>query len=428
MAVFLDSAAEFKARLVTFKLDAFADRFREAGIETFGDMAFMSAYTPGTSDENMFCEDIVKPLLGDADHPMKGRLRRLFTEAYALAAADVQRRADSRPDDVPAKLPTAEREARRLRLVNRLPGLKLDGETDPSFRLMDACHDLFDANVVRYIDWADCTTRAQELEGTRIDKSFRADSGGFIKLSREAMHGKAVVQDLLAFRQAMVRRSAAFDISGVCTFEVMELWADVLLSAMQSPQIPGFSKVTLEQAQRADKELFRRVAGLCRGGVRPSADGGLPVETAIKSVMFEADLRLIIAPLPGRGHAPAAAPSASDAGAIDKLKRRIAELEDASKRPRRGRDTPSRAPEPADHGPRGSAATSKKGRGKGKYNPNVPKPLQGKSTRTADGQPICFAYNMAGCRDAAPGGRCPKGLHVCAEPGCGAAHGLHQHP
>jgi len=104
MAAFLDSAAEFASRLTSFKMGAFVDRFKEAGVETFGDLAFMSAYTPGSAEgETLFTEDIVKPLLGEADHPMKGRLRRLFTEAFALAAADVQRRADSRADDQPAK-------------------------------------------------------------------------------------------------------------------------------------------------------------------------------------------------------------------------------------------------------------------------------------------------------------------------------------
>ena len=36
--------------------------------------------------------------------------------------------------------------------------------------------------------------------------------------------------------------------------------------------------------------------------------------------------------------------------------------------------------------------------------------------------PICFAYNLAGCAHAQAGGWCGRGLHVCAEPKCEQAH------
>ena len=40
MAAILDSAAEFRARLVSFKLDEFAPAFADAGVEAFVDLAF----------------------------------------------------------------------------------------------------------------------------------------------------------------------------------------------------------------------------------------------------------------------------------------------------------------------------------------------------------------------------------------------------
>ncbi len=62
------------------------------------------------------------------------------------------------------------------------------------------------------------------------------------------------------------------------------------------------------------------------------------------------------------------------------------------------------------------------------YNKAMPNTLRGKSVRMAAGERICFAYNLGGCSLAPPGGKCPKGLHVCAEPGCEQAHGLKDHP
>eukprot|EP00972_Heterocapsa_arctica_P018073 2670746-Heterocapsa_arctica.AAC.1 len=64
-----------------------------------------------------------------------------------------------------------------------------------------------------------------------------------------------------------------------------------------------------------------------------------------------------------------------------------------------------------------------KGKGKGKVKgkrpgPSMPPTLIGKAFQTAGGEPICFQFNLqSGCSLASPGGRCPRGFHVCAEPG-----------
>ena len=73
-----------------------------------------------------------------------------------------------------------------------------------------------------------------------------------------------------------------------------------------------------------------------------------------------------------------------------------------------------------------------KGKGKGKRSkgrgPNVPKPLIGKSLELPSGQRICWPYNLeSGCSDAQSGQKCSRGLHVCAEPGCGKPHSMQQH-
>ena len=43
---------------------------------------------------------------------------------------------------------------------------------------------------------------------------------------------------------------------------------------------------------------------------------------------------------------------------------------------------------------------------------------------------ICFDWNLDGCKNAGPGGKCPKGWHVCCHPSCNYAedHGLRNCP
>ena len=78
----------------------------------------------------------------------------------------------------------------------------------------------------------------------------------------------------------------------------------------------------------------------------------------------------------------------------------------------------------------GSSVVSKppvsaKGQGRG---PRMPKELVGKAFVTASGKPICFGFNLvSGCKLSEPGKACPKGMHVCCEPGCFGMHSLLQH-
>ena len=77
------------------------------------EFAFAANYKPGATDETSFIKDIVVPLYTSEDSIKKSALRRLYFEAYTMAAADVHRRA-VRPDDEekPKKMPIVERAER----------------------------------------------------------------------------------------------------------------------------------------------------------------------------------------------------------------------------------------------------------------------------------------------------------------------------
>ena len=79
---------------------------------------------------------------------------------------------------------------------------------------------------------------------------------------------------------------------------------------------------------------------------------------------------------------------------------------------------------------KGQPGHSAKGGGKGekgKAERGIPQALQGKCLQTPQGKRICFRFNLEGCDAAPPGAECPKGIHLCAEPGCLQPHPLPQH-
>ena len=81
------------------------------------------------------------------------------------------------------------------------------------------------------------------------------------------------------------------------------------------------------------------------------------------------------------------------------------------------------------------AEHNKQGNAKGKGTPNVlgkgvnaPKKLRDKQLTPSNGERICWNFNLDSRQDAEPGGRCPRGHHVCAEPHCQQAHQGKHHP
>ena len=93
----------------------------------FSILAFATDYVPGASPPELFVKEIFEPL--GVDGKFKPMVKRLFVEAYTMAAQDVQNRADGSKDpDEPRKMPNAERERRRDTLQSRLTGFRLEGD------------------------------------------------------------------------------------------------------------------------------------------------------------------------------------------------------------------------------------------------------------------------------------------------------------
>ena len=152
----MDSSATFAARLRDLGLSEYSEALTARGWGTLVGLAF-SAGSPGyPSTDAALDERVVIPILGSIDHVRAAQLRRLYFEAYTLAATEMRRRLDRGDDDTPRQLPTAEREARRDALQQRLTGLDMTGELDPAPSLVGAAYQMYETDVVQYIAWENC--------------------------------------------------------------------------------------------------------------------------------------------------------------------------------------------------------------------------------------------------------------------------------
>eukprot|EP00971_Amphidinium_carterae_P165649 3283638-Amphidinium_carterae.1 len=134
----LSSAPEFLARAREMGLEEdYVQRLIVKGWDTYAKYAFSSAYTPGTSNEEPFINNVVIPILGDAQHRQIPILRWLVFETYYYVSSDTGVKSKRTSDDAPQKLPHADRVARMIRLKKRFFGRPLEGPYEPAHHLID---------------------------------------------------------------------------------------------------------------------------------------------------------------------------------------------------------------------------------------------------------------------------------------------------
>lgn len=171
-----------------------------------------------------------------------------------------------------------------------------------------------------------------------------------------------------------------------------------LFEALHCDAPPGYSKPTLSQALMCDRAASSRLSERATE-VRQRADQTYPLGEALLALLNDPNIALYLSPLATRAAGGAAS------------------------QPSTWRPQPYQQEEPA----------KSKGKGKpkkGRSGPPIPNEMRGKYYKTASAEPICFGFNCAsGCSEKSvpPGGRCSRGLHVCAEPKCQQPHSLQNH-
>ena len=367
----------------------------------------------------------MKPLLG-SDLLLAPKIRRLFTQSYIIATAELEQYGSAKSRE-PIELHPAERDSRRDALEKKLTGFDVRGLHEPSHSLINRFATMLQKNEIRYVPWEKCTTRESEILDEHQDKTLRLNEDGTLAEGKPKHEPACDLTGEMKLDACWRRRAIAADIAGLLCFAVFDKWNNVLKEEYLRIPPPGHQKVSLSQLRAADQEIFKKVAEACHKGC-----GAAPGQTktqfelAFEKEMESFAIRLMLQPLqgtstassskfPGSGSADAPVVQAPE---MRKLQGKIKDLENQLRGTKRKLDNQS-----------GASSSSQWGKGKGKGkrqpNPRMPEQLRGKLSRTPGGDPICYNFNLpAGCSSAAPGQKCPNGWHLCAEPGCGLPHSL----
>ena len=428
MAIAVNSKAAFLSHLTELELFHLKDKFIELGFDTYGNFGFGCA---DPNNQELMEREIIKPLVGD-DRRLVPRVRRLFAQAYAIALADSERFTSKEPEPI-VRLHPAEREDRRKTLKARITGFDIAGENDPSVRLIDRCSTILNTGMVKYLPWAKCTTSASELLEEPEDPALRVASDGRLTKAPECDGPDCDTSTDLLVDLALRRRAIAMDIADLSKYEVMAFWHEILKQALLRDPPPGYARVSYAQLLSADKEFFKIIAEKCREGCkRASADQATRFEIAAKEATDNFNIRLLLAPLPrsaSGSSSPASSPAIQSSGSdtqLKKLRDTVAGMRgEIMQLKRKSGDSDPNVPGNSSNKRNRRSLNGASSSGGGG---NVPPGLRGKRTRTDNREPLCFNYNLPkGCSLAAPGQRCPRGWHLCAEPGCKSTHSLTSH-
>ena len=404
MVSLTESEAVFNERSGEVGLDRVTlQSLKDQGITTMAKLAFavgQPGETPG--------EDAIRGLAAAGADPAGVRLgvvsslRRLIFETQTLLVSQVKNLIEHKADETKLELAPAERTFRIAEQRGRMTGLTLTGELECAYCCYDLVMKMSQQNAVVYLPPHKFVSRKSELGMDKPKKELTIDTNSTITVKDKSQDLTCSTATDLMLQEALVRRALALDLVGVTAYHRVEAYNRFLMGHLQSTPPAGYSKVSIQQILRADKEAWLRLAEKLSDGIKRKADGTLPLDA--EWMALQSDPRVVFHLLP----LPLGNPgSSSDATAISNLSHEISA------------------------GNKGDG----KGHGKGKLKrkwrapKNMPAPLVGKRSETSTGKPLCWNYNLEhGCKSGiGGGGKCDKGRHLCMEPGCQKPHPLHKH-
>ena len=209
MASPLDSEATFRARALELGLEpAVVDLLKTNGVNSFGSLAFVTAYRPGQPDESPFVDALAKVLGRDATNPELIILRRMFFEACTLSVSEFKQRAERDDTTEPVRMPIAERQARLESQKRRLVGLHFSPENEPSHKLVDTIVQMGQDKSLEWLPWERLTNRASEITHSTKEFKLSFDAQGALKVAQKHDTPEATVSSDMKVRQALNRRQS----------------------------------------------------------------------------------------------------------------------------------------------------------------------------------------------------------------------------
>jgi len=278
----------------------------------------------------------------------------------------------------------------RIRLQKqRLTGLSFTPQSEPSHSLIDRVCQQLEDNVITYIELNRCSSRHDEALHSKVDTSLALDNAGGLRLSKKQRLDDVNVTGEHKLRQAFLRRSLAYDLAGIATFAVLDLWTQKLFEKMNEAPLSNYRHISIEQVINADKALWVKVSNDTRGKLQPKTGTDKPFDVSFEKFSEHPEVLQHLTPLQSIG----------------------AHKQDTSTTFSGGKGK----------GGNQSDGKGKSSKGKGKVNSGIAVPDD--CEIFVDGKQLCKRWQVGRCTaKIKPGKRCMVGYHMCWKKSC---HKLH---
>lgn len=297
----LDSKAAFRERALEIGItSADLDLLDGGGLGSFSQYAFCCAYQPGAHSDDALFEHLEAVLGNKPTGASASNFRRLFFECHALSLRDLQSRMDRTDTSEVKILPLAEKVQRIEELRKAFPGAMLSTTLEPSHSLIDRAVHQAEEGCVKLIELHTCTSREQEIKCDKTSPQLTFDSSGNIKVTKQQQVTECSAQGEIRLRAAFTRRSLAYHLANLASFEKLEAWTQLLFDRICQDPPTGYKHISIDQIVRADRRLWVMVAEDTRSKVNVVTNGIKAVDAAIERFSHHSDVQFHMLPLPLR--------------------------------------------------------------------------------------------------------------------------------
>lgn len=155
------------------------------------------------------------------------------------------------------KLPLAEKQARLISQQNRLQGVSISGELQPSRNLIDLVASMAENDSVVWNSPSRCSKREAEIQHRTKEKSSTVSvEHHVLKVAAPSIEVDADTTTELPLQWALMRRGIAFDQCALIQRNTHQRWVQQLLNLLSKNAPEGYAKIRTDQLIRADRELF----------------------------------------------------------------------------------------------------------------------------------------------------------------------------
>ena len=255
-------------------------------ISNFSSLAFAMG-TPQSAPTDQQFDNLARTVYGaGATLGQTSLLRRLHFEATTLMIASVKQRVDSEAADKVdsvKRIPIAEKRHRLTQQSNRLAGININGELEPSHQLLDLTNNILESGALVWIAPSRCTKRSDEVQQSIKDKPSAVQVENHqLRVAQLPEDFKADCGSEMKLQWCWQRRGLAMDQCRLLSWAVHEAWVQQLFQTMSQPPPPGFQHVSMQQLIRADRELWTLLAQENQGSLKPRANGDIPLDNMLK--------------------------------------------------------------------------------------------------------------------------------------------------